>query len=168
MESAGYCALTPSGRFFGTFRALKDCLPAFQTMAGLWRVRAGSAPTRQSEPPELPAVLEKKDPQEPQHHGLRRSRGRLTTKIRIACYSRGFPLAKCCRLANSLTRAIHNVAGSDQPAQQQGRPLKGCHMYLPKRVMTSRFSVLRLIRHAACDSSAQDTLQASTRPAMAV
>ena len=43
--------------------------------------------------PERPAVLEKRSPQEPQHHCLGLSRGGLTTKIHLSCDSNGFPLA---------------------------------------------------------------------------
>lgn len=107
MESSGFCALAPNGgifqnilglgrpftsasgngvttarssRFFATFIFVCE-----KTGSSIW-IPGWSIP-RQSGPLGLPAVLEKRGPQEPQHHCLGRSRGGLTPKIHLVCYS---------------------------------------------------------------------------------
>ncbi|KPZ20214.1 ISPs1, transposase OrfB [Pseudomonas coronafaciens pv. zizaniae] len=75
-----------SSRFCATFIFICE-----KTVSSIW-TPVCSIP-RQSGPPEQPAALEKKSPQELPHHCLGRSRGGLNTKIYLACDSHGFPLA---------------------------------------------------------------------------
>ncbi len=81
--------------------------------------------------PKWPAVLEKTDPQEPQHHGLGRSRGGLTTKIHLACDSHSFPLAVMLSPSEEAdSRYFMPLLEQISLPGSKGRPCKRCRYVL--------------------------------------
>ena len=142
-ESSGFCALAPNGGIFQnasglgrpftsvsgsgviTARLSRLCATCTfvcgKTVSSIW-IPGGSIP-RQFEPPELPAVLEKKGPagtatplSRPQP---RRTDHQHTPRLRQPWLPAGHPAV--ARRTGGLA-LLHAVAGSDQPSWQQGSP----------------------------------------------
>ncbi|WP_431194275.1 IS5 family transposase, partial [Pseudomonas viridiflava] len=70
-------------------------------------------------------------PQEPQHHGLGRSRGGLTTKIHLACDSHSFPLAVMLSPSEDAdSRYFMPLLEQISLPGSKGRPCKRCRYVL--------------------------------------